>query len=37
MQLGNAWANRPRQCKTAQLTGEGEAHRIWGNKKTTDK
>ncbi len=28
MQFGNAWANRPCQCKTAQLADEGEARRI---------
>lgn len=28
MQFGSAWANRPCQCKTAQLAEEGEARRI---------
>lgn len=28
MQFGNAFANRPCQCKTAQLADEGEARRI---------
>ncbi len=28
MQFGNAWANRPCQCKTAQLADEEQAHGI---------